>query len=153
MKAVLQRVIQASVSVDGEVVGESGVGLVVFLGVEVGDGPAETEFLASKINRLRIFEDDAGKMNLSVAQVGGGVLVVSQFTLCADVAKGNRPGFSRAAQPATAKALYRAFCDHLRALGTAVETGEFAASMAVRLVNDGPVTIWLDTMTLGNMGR
>ena len=145
MKAVLQRVGQASVTVNGEVVGEIGAGLLVFVGVEAGDEPADAEFLAGKISRLRIFQDKAGKMNLSLAQIGGGILVVSQFTLCADVAKGNRPSFSRAAKPAMAKALYLKFCEQLRGLGLAVATGEFAASMAIRLINDGPVTICLDS--------
>jgi D-tyrosyl-tRNA(Tyr) deacylase len=148
MKAVVQRVSEASVTVGARVVGAVAQGLLVLLGVEHGDGEAEAAFLARKIAQLRIFEDDAGKMNRSVLEVGGGVLAVSQFTLCADVRKGNRPSFTGAAPPELAQALYARFCDHLGAQGASVARGEFAAHMAVRLVNDGPVTIWLDTATL-----
>jgi len=148
MKALVQRVSEASVTVGERVVGSIGQGLLVLLGVEDGDGPGEAGLLARKVTNLRIFEDDAGKMNRSVLDIGGGVLVVSQFTLCADVRKGNRPSFIAAAPPKLAEALYARFCDHLAAQGVAVARGEFAAHMAVRLVNDGPVTIWLDTATL-----
>ncbi len=151
MRAVLQRASQASVTVDGEIVGKIGAGLLVFVGVEAGDNPADADFIAGKISRLRIFEDEAGKMNLSLAQTGGAILVVSQFTLCADVAKGNRPSFSRAAKPEMAEALYLRFCEQLRTLGLDVQTGKFAASMAVHLVNDGPVTICLDSNAVTGM--
>lgn len=145
MKALLQRVSEASVSVGDRTVGRIGQGLLVLLCAEPDDGEQQTEFLARKIAAIRIFEDDAGKMNRSVRDVGGSALVVSQFTLAADWRRGNRPGFSRAAPPDLAKTLYRHFCARLAAEGMPVETGEFAAEMAVRLVNDGPVTIWMDT--------
>ena len=145
VKAVLQRVSHAEVSVGMKVIAEVGAGLVVLLGVEVGDGPEEIDFMVHKISRMRVFADDAGKMNLSVADVGGSVLVVSQFTLCADVARGHRPSFSGAAESALAKPLFERFCSDLRGRDLTVETGEFAATMVVRLVNDGPVTIWLET--------
>ena len=148
MKALVQRVSEASVTVEGRVVGSIGQGLLVLLGVEHGDGAGEAELLARKVAHLRIFEDEAGKMNRSVLDVGGGVLVVSQFTLCADVRKGNRPSFIGAAPPDTANPLYARFCDYVTAQGAPVARGEFAAHMAVRLVNDGPVTIWLDGATL-----
>ena len=145
MKAVLQRVSEASVRVGGETVGEIGLGLAILLCVEPQDGEKEAEFVAGKIAKLRIFRDAAGKMNLSVRDVGGGALVVSQFTLGADLSRGNRPGFSGAAQPEHAKALYERFCGHLEGAGVPVATGVFAAEMEVAIVNDGPVTIWMDT--------
>lgn len=145
MKAVVQRVSQARVTVGEEVTGEIGPGLLVLLGVEQGDGPDQAAFLARKIARLRIFEDEAGKMNRSVLEAGGAVLAVSQFTLCADTSRGNRPGFSGAAPPEVADPLYADFCARLREEGASVETGRFAAHMAVSLVNDGPVTILLET--------
>jgi D-tyrosyl-tRNA(Tyr) deacylase len=145
MKALLQRVSEASVAVDDRVIGEIGPGLMVLLCVEEGDGEAEAEYLARKIANLRIFEDEAGKMNRSVLDVAGGVLAVSQFTLCADLRKGNRPGFSGAADPEAARDLYARFCALMADHGVPVQTGEFAAHMAVKLVNDGPVTIWMDT--------
>ena len=145
MRALLQRVSEASVVVDNVVVGAIGNGLLVLLGVAAGDGEAEADLLARKVAKMRIFEDGDGKLNRSVLDIGGGVLAVSQFTLCADTRRGNRPGFSRAAPPAEAATLYRRFCASVAALGAPVETGRFAAHMAVRLVNDGPVTIWLDT--------
>jgi D-tyrosyl-tRNA(Tyr) deacylase len=148
MKTLVQRVSEASVTVGERVVGSIGRGLLVLLGVEHGDGAGEADLLARKVANLRIFEDNAGKMNRSVLDVGGGVLVVSQFTLCADVRKGNRPSFIGAARPELAEALYARFCDRLAAEGATVARGQFAAHMAVRLVNDGPVTIWLDTATL-----
>jgi D-tyrosyl-tRNA(Tyr) deacylase len=145
MKALLQRVSEASVAVDGRVVGEIGRGLLVFFCAETGDGEADAERLAGKVAKLRIFADQAGKMNRSVLDTGGAALVVSQFTLAADLSRGNRPGFSGAAAGELARALYDRFCAGLAAAGLAVETGEFQAEMAVRLVNDGPVTIWMDT--------
>jgi D-aminoacyl-tRNA deacylase len=148
MKALVQRVSEASVTVGDRVVGSIGRGLLVLLGVEHGDDEREAGFLARKVANLRIFEDDAGKMNRSVLDTGGGVLAVSQFTLCADVRKGNRPSFIGAAPPDLANPLYDRFCDEVSAQGAPVARGEFAAHMAVRLVNDGPVTIWLDTATL-----
>ncbi len=148
MKALVQRVSEASVTVRERVVGSIRQGLLVLLGVEHGDGAAEADLLARKVAHLRIFEDDAGKMNRSVLDIGGGVLAVSQFTLSADVRKGNRPSFIGAAPPELANPLYTRFCDQLAAQGAAVARGEFAAHMAVRLVNDGPVTIWLDTAVL-----
>ena len=148
MKALVQRVSEASVTVGERMVGSIGRGLLVLLGVEQGDGEDEALLLARKVANLRIFEDDAGKMNRSVLDIAGGVLAVSQFTLCADVRKGNRPSFIGAAPPEIANPLYARFCDHLAAQGAPVARGEFAAHMAVLLVNDGPVTIWLDTATL-----
>jgi D-tyrosyl-tRNA(Tyr) deacylase len=148
VKALVQRVSEVSVTVGDRVVGAIGRGLLVLLGVEHGDGEREAALLARKVANLRIFEDEAGKMNRSVLEARGGVLAVSQFTLCADVRKGNRPSFIGAAPPALANSLYEHFCDEVGAQGAPVARGEFAAHMAVRLVNDGPVTIWLDTATL-----
>ena len=145
MRALLQRVSKASVTVEGRAVADIGPGLLVLLCVETGDGADEARFLARKCANLRIFEDDAGKMNLSVLDASGSALVVSQFTLAADVSRGNRPGFSGAAEPDLARDLYDLYCRSLEGHGVPVKTGTFAASMAVSLVNDGPVTIWLDT--------
>jgi D-tyrosyl-tRNA(Tyr) deacylase len=145
MRAVLQRVSEARVRVDGEIVGEIGRGLLVLLGVGQGDGEADARFLAEKTAGLRIFEDAQGKMNLSVEEVAGAVLVVSQFTLYGDCRQGRRPGFSAAAPPELADALYRQFVDVLRKRGLPVATGIFQAEMAVELVNDGPVTLLLDS--------
>ncbi|MDP6884279.1 MAG: D-aminoacyl-tRNA deacylase [Rhodospirillales bacterium] len=145
MKALLQRVSEASVQVDGRTVGEIGRGLLVLFCAEAGDGEAEADRLAGKVAKVRIFADEAGKMNRSVVDAGGAALVVSQFTLAADLSRGNRPGFSGAAPPELARALYDRFCEAMAAAGVAVEIGEFQAEMAVRLVNDGPVTIWMDT--------
>jgi len=149
MRAVIQRVRDARVSVEGRVAGEIGAGLCVLLGVAHGDGEEQAVRLAGKTARLRIFPDEAGKFDRSVldllAQTGGGaVLVVSQFTLVADTAKGNRPSFSGAAPPEEAEPLVERFAAELRALGVPVETGVFGAHMEVGLVNDGPVTIVLD---------
>ena len=149
MKALLQRVSEAGVTVGGRETGAIGRGLLVLLCAEPGDGEAEVAFLARKIAGLRIFADEAGKMNRSVVDVGGAALVVSQFTLAADLSRGNRPGFSGAAPPDLAEDLYQRFCARLAGEhGVPVQTGEFAAQMAVRLVNDGPVTIWMDTRSL-----
>jgi D-tyrosyl-tRNA(Tyr) deacylase len=145
MRAVLQRVSEARVTVAGEVVGAIGPGLLVFLGVGKGDGQAELDLLPEKIATLRIFEDEAGKMNRSVLDTTKQVLVVSQFTLYADTRKGRRPSFTDAMPPEEAKALYLRFCDRCRELGLQVATGVFAADMKVALLNDGPVTIVLDT--------
>jgi D-tyrosyl-tRNA(Tyr) deacylase len=144
MRAVVQRVSGAQVTVDGAVAGEIGRGLCVLLGVARSDGPAEAERLAGRVARLRVFPDDEGRFDRSLLDVGGAALVVSQFTLIADTAKGNRPSFSEAAPPAEAERLYERFCEALRELGVPVETGVFGAVMKVELVNDGPVTIVLD---------
>jgi D-tyrosyl-tRNA(Tyr) deacylase len=144
VRAVLQRVSEASVRVDGAIVGACGAGLLVLVGIDASDRHERAEALARKIARLRIFESDAGRLDHSVVDVGGEVLVVSQFTLLADTAKGNRPTFTRAAPPDEARPLYEHFCEALRALGVAVHTGVFGARMNVTLVNDGPVTIVLD---------
>lgn len=146
MRAVIQRVAQASVTIDGAVCGAIERGLLVLLGVEEVDSEADVDWLVGKIARMRIFPDANGKMNCDVNQVGGRVLVVSQFTLFASTKKGNRPAFTRAAAPERAVPLYQAFCRQLEAvLGTEVATGRFGADMAVALVNDGPVTITVDT--------
>ena len=145
MRALVQRVSEARVEVAGEVVGEIGSGLLVLLCAMRGDGDDEAHLLARKIAALRIFEDDAGKMNLSVGAVDGAALVVSQFTLSADTRRGNRPGFSAAAAPDEGERLYGLFSRALSEHGVPVEKGRFGASMRVHLVNDGPVTIWLDT--------
>ena len=146
MRAVIQRVKNSSVSVDGEIKGSVGKGYNVLLGVMQGDSQAQAELLASKIAKLRVFEDENGKMNKSVLDVGGGILVISQFTLCADIKKGNRPSFTDSAPPDEADRLYRYFCDCLRQNGVEkVETGVFAADMLVEINNDGPVTIMMDT--------
>jgi len=144
MRAVIQRVTSASVSVDCRETGSCGPGLLVLLGVAAGDTVADAERLAGKMARLRLFESPAGKLDRSVLDVGGEVLVVSQFTLIADTSKGNRPSFSGAAGPEVAEPLVNRFCEALRELGVPVETGRFGARMAVELVNDGPVTIVLE---------
>lgn len=149
MRALLQRVSRAEVRVEGGTVGRIGRGLVVLLGVGREDAEAEARLLARKVARLRIFEDEEGRMNESVADVGGAALVVSQFTLYADARRGNRPGFTDAAPPAEADALYGRVVEALAGHGVPVETGTFRADMEVDLVNDGPVTIWLDTDAWG----
>lgn len=146
MKAVIQRVLSAEVRVDGETVGEIEKGLLVLLGVMEGDTEREAALMASKLSKLRIFEDENEKMNLSVLDVGGSILSVSQFTLCADVKKGNRPSFTPSAAPDTANELYEKFNGYLLSEGVkTVEKGIFAADMKVSLINDGPVTIIFDT--------
>jgi len=146
LRAVVQRVSEASVTVDGQVTGAIGRGFLVLVCAMGGDTEKEAEKLARKIAGLRIFKDEAGKMNLALAAVQGAVLAVSQFTLAAEgMESGNRPGFSRAAPPDVGQRLYDHFCTALRAEGVAVETGIFAADMKVALVNDGPVTILFDT--------
>ena len=145
MRAVVQRVSSARVVVASRVVGEIGAGLCVLLGVADTDDEAGADRLAGRVARLRVFENEAGKFDRSLLDVGGSALVVSQFTLIADTAKGNRPSFSHAAPPELAEPLYERFCVALRDLGAEVATGEFGARMQVELVNDGPVTIVLDT--------
>jgi len=144
VRALVQRISQASVQVDGETVGQSGPGLLVLVCAMREDTEQQADKLAAKIAKLRIFKDDAGKMNRSVRDIGGTALVVSQFTLAADT-KGNRPGFSTAAAPDLGKTLYEYFTRRLIAEGVPCETGIFGADMKVSLLNDGPVTIWLDT--------
>lgn len=145
MRAVIQRVLRASVVSGGETLGRIGQGLLVLLGVTHDDGVQDARWMAEKILRLRIFEDGAGKMNRSVEDVGGGILVVSQFTLYGDARKGNRPGFDAAAAPSLAEPLYDEVVRSLRAMTSLpVETGRFGADMAVELLNDGPVTILLE---------
>ena len=148
MKALVQRVGRAAVTVDGETVGQIGLGLLVLLGVEAGDDRAEADRLCGKIAKLRIFPDDRGKMNRSVLESGGAILLVSQFTLCADLRRGNRPSFAKAAPPEEASALYAYMAAAFAAEGLTVETGRFAAEMSVSLVNEGPVTIWIDSRAL-----
>jgi len=143
--ALLQRVSEATVTVEGIIVGQIGPGLVIFLGVERGDTRQEIEILVRKISGFRIFNDSEGKMNLSVRDVKGSALVVSQFTLCADWRKGRRPSFVKAADPETGASLYRQFVEHLKGCHIPVETGQFGAMMEVHLINDGPVTFVLDT--------
>ena len=144
MRAVLQRVSQASVTADGRTLGQIGPGLMILVCAMQGDTPENARALADKTARLRIFRDDAGRMNRSLIDIGGAALVVSQFTLAADTSRGNRPGFSAAAPPEEGRALYLAYSDALRDAGIPVENGEFGADMQVALVNDGPVTIWLE---------
>ena len=145
MRAVVQRVSQAEVRVEGRLVGGIGRGLLVLLGVAREDTPETGKVLAEKIANLRIFDDDQGRMNRSLLEAGGAVLCVSQFTLYGDCRKGRRPSYDRAAPPEAARALYDSFVESLRALNVKVETGEFRAMMDVELVNDGPVTLLLDS--------
>ena len=144
MRAIVQRVSRAKVSVDGRVTGEIGAGLMILVCAMQGDGEAEAERLAAKIAKLRIFRDAEGRMNLSLRDTGGAALIVSQFTLAADL-RGNRPGFSTAAPPDEGKRLYEHFTARMQTEGFSTATGIFGADMAVELVNDGPVTIWMDT--------
>jgi len=144
MKALIQRVSQASVRVDQQVIGKIGRGLLVFLGVEKLDSEAQAKRMAEKLMAYRVFADEQGKMNLSVRDISGEILLVSQFTLAADTAKGLRPGFSNAAEPGLAEQLYEFLVDRLRQQGLPVATGQFAANMQVHLVNDGPVTFLLE---------
>ena len=146
LRAVLQRVLNASVKVDGEIVGQIDQGLLVLLGVGHGDSETQAKWLADKTAELRIFEDDAGKMNLSLLDVGGSALVVSQFTLLGDCRKGRRPAFTGAAEPKIANELYERYVELLAGRGIPVETGIFAADMKVSLVNDGPVTMVIDRL-------
>ncbi|MCB1356552.1 MAG: D-tyrosyl-tRNA(Tyr) deacylase [Maritimibacter sp.] len=144
MRALVQRVSEASVRVDGALIGEIGPGLMILVCAMQGDTEANADALAAKIAKLRVFKDEAGKMNLALKDTGGAVLVVSQFTLAADTSRGNRPGFSTAAPPAEGERLYEYFAGQMRGQGIETAQGQFGADMKVSLVNDGPVTIWLD---------
>ena len=146
MRAVIQRVTEASVRVDGEIKGRIGPGLLILICAMHGDTDAQAKTLATKIAKLRIFRDEAGKMNLSLRETGGAALIVSQFTLAADL-RGNRPGFSSAATPDEGRRLYERFTALMAGEGIATANGIFGADMAVALINDGPVTIWMDTQT------
>ncbi len=145
MRTLLQRVAEASVKVDGQIIGETGPGLLILICAMKGDTEAQADKLAAKIAKLRIFQDDAGKMNKSVRDIAGSALVVSQFTLAADTRSGTRPGFSTAAPPDEGRALYDYFAKAIADQGIPTQTGEFGADMKVSLINDGPVTIWMDT--------
>ena len=145
MRALLQRVSNASVTVEGQIIGQIDHGLLIFVCAMPDDTHATAQGLAQKIAKLRLFKDDAGKMNRSLPDTGGSALIVSQFTLAADTSRGTRPGFSRAAKPDQARVLYEHFATHLQSCGVPTQCGEFGADMAVALINDGPVTIWLDT--------
>lgn len=145
MRAVVQRVKEASVSIDGQITASIGKGMVALLGIEKGDGDADTDYIIRKLTGLRIFPDDDGKMTLDVTDVSGEILVVSQFTLLADTKKGRRPSFERAEEPEKARAIYEIFMEKIRRAGMTVAEGEFQAMMEVSLVNDGPVTIILDS--------
>ena len=147
MRALLQRVSEAAVTVEGETIGHIGPGLLILICAMPDDTEATAAALALKISKLRLFKDDASKINLSLTQTGGAALVVSQFTLAADTSRGNRPGFSGAAKPEHANHLYEYFTAQLAALDIPTQTGKFGADMAVSLTNDGPVTLWLDTQT------
>jgi D-tyrosyl-tRNA(Tyr) deacylase len=148
MRALLQRVSEASVEVEGEIIARIDKGLLVFLGVLKGDTPADAEYLGGKVMNLRIFEDDKGKMNLSVQEAGGAILVVSQFTLAADCRKGNRPSFDNAGERASAEGLYLRVISGLSQKGIPVESGRFGAHMKIHLINDGPVTVLIDSVKL-----
>ena len=153
MRALLQRVTHAQVTVDGEVVGSCGSGFLVLLGVGPDDDEASCEHLWKKVRGMRVFDDEAGKMNLALGDMGGELLVVSQFTLYADCRRGNRPSVTGAAEPALANRLYERFCELAERDVAHVGRGVFAAEMQVELVNDGPITIWLDTDELGRGGK
>lgn len=144
MKALVQRVKKASVTVDGEIVSKINHGFLIFLGVENGDSHEQADYLAKKVANLRVFEDDAGKMNLSIKDKQGEIIVVSQFTLAADCSKGNRPSFVNAARPETANPLYEYFVERIKGEGINTGTGVFQAHMDVELINDGPITIMLE---------
>jgi D-tyrosyl-tRNA(Tyr) deacylase len=148
MRAVVQRVLESSVKVDHQIIGKIGSGLLVLLGVEQEDSTRDVEYLVHKVLNLRIFEDDQGKMNRSLQDINGELLVVSQFTLLGDTRKGHRPSFIHAADPETGARLYDEFVEQARGQGRKVETGKFQADMQVELVNDGPVTILLDSRKL-----
>lgn len=148
MRAVIQRVTEANVKIDDETVGQIGQGFLVLIGVEEGDGEADFKYMATKVPNLRIFEDEAGKMNLSLMDVGGQILAVSQFTLFGDARSSRRPSFIQAARPETANPMYERLVAHWREMGIHVETGRFGADMKVSLVNDGPVTIMMDSHKL-----
>lgn len=145
MRALIQRVTEASVEVEGQIVGQTGPGLLILVCAMRGDDETAADKLAARIAKLRIFHDENGKMNRSLLDIGGGALVVSQFTLAADTRSGNRPGFSTAAAPEDGRRLYEYFSDSLRSQGIATDNGRFGAEMKVRLLNDGPVTIWMDS--------
>lgn len=145
MRALIQRVSQAQVVVEGEMIGKVGEGMLILICAMQGDTDAKGAKLAQKISKLRIFSDDQGRMNHSLLDIGGSALIVSQFTLGADTSRGNRPGFSQAASPDEGRRLYETFVTDFKALGIATETGQFGADMKVSLLNDGPVTIWMDT--------
>ncbi|MGY3724327.1 D-tyrosyl-tRNA(Tyr) deacylase [Granulicatella balaenopterae] len=145
MKLVIQRVKESSVAIDGQVVGAIDKGFMILVGVTHEDTSADVDYLVKKTSQLRIFEDENGKMNLDIKQVGGSILSISQFTLLANTKKGNRPSFIEAAKPELGEALYQEFNDKLRQEGLTVETGQFGADMKVSLINDGPVTIILDS--------
>tara|TARA_B100001123_G_scaffold62112_1_gene67961 strand:- start:2374 stop:2820 length:447 start_codon:yes stop_codon:yes gene_type:complete len=145
MVAVLQRASKGKVTVEGRITGQIGTGLVILLGVMKGDTEADADFLADKVAGFRIFNDEDGKMNLSIRDIEGAALVISQFTLCGDWRKGRRPGFDKAAPPEEGKRLYEYFCEKLRKLEVPVETGEFGAMMDVSLINEGPVTFVMDS--------
>ena len=145
MRVLLQRVSSSKVVVAGEIVGQIGKGFTLLVGITHSDTKAQADWLANKIAGIRLFEDDAGKMNKSLLDVGGAALVVSQFTLAADTSRGNRPGFSAAAPPSDGQRLYEYFANKLSEIGIQTQTGQFGADMKVGLLNDGPVTIWMDT--------
>lgn len=144
MRALIQRVSTAQVVVDDQIIGKIDAGLLILVCAMQGDDISNSEKLANKISKLRIFPDEGGKMNLSLTDTGGEALIVSQFTLAGDTSRGNRPGFSAAAPPDEGKALYQQFIQDMTALGIATQTGQFGADMKVTLTNDGPVTLWLD---------
>jgi D-tyrosyl-tRNA(Tyr) deacylase len=146
MRALIQRVTQARVEVDGQIVGEIGAGMLVLLGIEQTDRNADVDYLVNKIGELRIFDDQNGKMNLSLRDIGGEMLIVSQFTLYGDCRKGRRPSFDRAARPEIARALYERFVNQAKVSGLTVKTGVFQAAMLVSLVNDGPVTLLCESV-------